>query len=545
MFHDDVRALTAKKYEILGELELAKAAILREMSSVDKCTLTRLREVLDHYDRLEKSVIEKINTLEVKTNVFISNFEKEHNTFENEIEAIRCLEKEVADIVANREQMFYNSERGVQQLLETALSYHKNADKFVYGNWKGAFNTNCVKNEFGKYEIDCSTFVMLSLMGIPFQNSRYTGNATNIPASGFDFFSMVQDQPADRPLGMLANDIAQYAKLKGYLHELKDDISRLEVGDILFLSSDIESANWENIGHVNIVSHLSPATNEIYCIGATDATPYPIKTEKVVLPASNAKYFARFPLADGSRKATNICTSKPGGLNVTVTEGKKYVIAKTLELTRPLESGKLYSLCLEFESELPDGVSFMVGVYANNSTYASFTFASVPNAREHNATFYVDHVALTGGRENNVLLYLSHDAKSYDVTYNLNVTDIGVYEGFAKRATGDICPDIVKTAGALATTHTITSDAEFEAFVSDLGRAPAWQWNEFLVDALNYTGTKFERGRYAVRSFMYPAGTALFGFAEFNRVSGFAVTFHIGISGGFDTLVFRKVKYAE
>lgn len=89
MFHDDVRALQAKKYEILGELELAKHAILRELSSVDKHTLSRLREIIAHYDRLEKSVIDKLNTREVSYNVFVSSMEKEFATFTRSM--LSCL----------------------------------------------------------------------------------------------------------------------------------------------------------------------------------------------------------------------------------------------------------------------------------------------------------------------------------------------------------------------------------------------------------------------------------------------------------------------
>lgn len=99
MFHDDIRALTAKKYEILGELELAKAAILCEMSSVDKCTLTRLREILDHYDRLEKSVIEKVNAFELKANTFIG---KNDNDFEQVYKELEGLSNRISATVTRK-----------------------------------------------------------------------------------------------------------------------------------------------------------------------------------------------------------------------------------------------------------------------------------------------------------------------------------------------------------------------------------------------------------------------------------------------------------
>ena len=61
-----LQELNAKKYEILGELELAKQAMLREMSGVDKCTLTKLRQIVKHYEDTEKLIIDKVNNLETQ-----------------------------------------------------------------------------------------------------------------------------------------------------------------------------------------------------------------------------------------------------------------------------------------------------------------------------------------------------------------------------------------------------------------------------------------------------------------------------------------------
>lgn len=63
---DMERAMQAKKREILQELTDAKLRILKELSCVDKTTLTRLRQILDDYNRIEYAITQKINIIEQK-----------------------------------------------------------------------------------------------------------------------------------------------------------------------------------------------------------------------------------------------------------------------------------------------------------------------------------------------------------------------------------------------------------------------------------------------------------------------------------------------
>lgn len=70
---DSFRQLESKKYEILGELESKKYEILQELSGTDKCTITRLREIVETFDRIEHNIVLKIKNIEEIQNAFIKS----------------------------------------------------------------------------------------------------------------------------------------------------------------------------------------------------------------------------------------------------------------------------------------------------------------------------------------------------------------------------------------------------------------------------------------------------------------------------------------
>lgn len=65
---DMERVMQAKKFEILKELEDCKLRILKELSGVDKVTLTRLRELLADYNKIEHQITTRITNIETKVN---------------------------------------------------------------------------------------------------------------------------------------------------------------------------------------------------------------------------------------------------------------------------------------------------------------------------------------------------------------------------------------------------------------------------------------------------------------------------------------------
>lgn len=65
---DMERVMQAKKFEILKELEDCKLRILKELSGVDKATLTKLRSVIADYNNIDYLITTKINNIEMKVN---------------------------------------------------------------------------------------------------------------------------------------------------------------------------------------------------------------------------------------------------------------------------------------------------------------------------------------------------------------------------------------------------------------------------------------------------------------------------------------------
>lgn len=75
--------ILAKKQAILYELECAKNKMLKDLSLIDKCTLKKLRDIVCHYEKIEKNITAKINSIEAKINTFIHHqtpiFKEEYN----------------------------------------------------------------------------------------------------------------------------------------------------------------------------------------------------------------------------------------------------------------------------------------------------------------------------------------------------------------------------------------------------------------------------------------------------------------------------------
>lgn len=92
---DQERVMQHKKREIIRELEETKNRILKELSGVDKVTLTRLREVLADYNRIDHNINEKIKTFMENGNVILDGAEEVASLFREEIRKISSLEAQL------------------------------------------------------------------------------------------------------------------------------------------------------------------------------------------------------------------------------------------------------------------------------------------------------------------------------------------------------------------------------------------------------------------------------------------------------------------
>lgn len=165
----------------------------------------------------------------------------------------------------------------ISNMIDVALDYMKR-DTLGYGDIATAFDdvVEPVESEFNppmyegeKMQINCSTFVMLCLLGIFYKNSRYyKPDGINIGnAYKFDSFAEYNyyytAAPYQHILGanfgkMYANKLAKYAFDRGLLYLIKDDYSNIKVGDVLFNGAVYEDDNrfFKGIGHTLLVTDI-------------------------------------------------------------------------------------------------------------------------------------------------------------------------------------------------------------------------------------------------------------------------------------------------
>ena len=146
-------------------------------------------------------------------------------------------------------------------------SYLKHNSDFVYEGFSGTpvrlYDDGVVDSGTGKLRIDCSTFALLVLMGVDFDNSRYNqSNTTNkIGSCGYGFNPFWGDTapwsiPHDATgtyTWMMCRD---YAKLGCTVDIVNRDFSGALPGDLIFWGSSSKSntdGRYKRIRHVDVV----------------------------------------------------------------------------------------------------------------------------------------------------------------------------------------------------------------------------------------------------------------------------------------------------
>lgn len=142
----------------------------------------------------------------------------------------------------------YYSEDSARQLIDIAESYMKE-EYWVYGSPTPLDGDNWTKN--GLNSIDCSTFVIMALRGIDFNDSRYVNRTlTNNMRPTYKWA-----QPLD---GLrLSYELAERFYMNGWEIKPLKNYSNLQKGDILFWKKSddkalgVKSSNtFRNINHV-------------------------------------------------------------------------------------------------------------------------------------------------------------------------------------------------------------------------------------------------------------------------------------------------------
>ena len=128
-----------------------------------------------------------------------------------------------------------NSTQAYTEIANTANTY-VNRNDFVYGYKHAAFRNN-VETVNNKYEINCSTFVMLLLLGVTFNNSKYNGKNNIMNNLLFanqdikDFYSS-GDENDDTTL-KFSGQLCEWLYDRGYCFKPRS-VNELKTGDILF-----------------------------------------------------------------------------------------------------------------------------------------------------------------------------------------------------------------------------------------------------------------------------------------------------------------------
>lgn len=290
-----------------------------------------------------------------------------------------------------------NTVGAVNRLLETALTYIDKSD-FAYGNFNTLFSEETVPIE-GKYQIDCSSFVMACLKDISFENSKYV-NDRNYPGNGEFIHDKSYESPTDHR--MLANDMAKYAYDNGWLFRAEPDYSNVKVGDILFWHNSPQPHFWEAVGHVQIVSEIEQ-NGDIRCIHAATGSSAIVR-EGVYTPQqllnSKAYTVARFPLHDKLINANVINFNPKGEITSNVND------LGSIRLSEDLEPYQFYTVFLKADFNDRDGYPWLRTSDLQNVYSFTNRVIKMPD-NWYRASFFIKSSTLEGSALNRLRIFSS------------------------------------------------------------------------------------------------------------------------------------------
>lgn len=324
-------------------------------------------------------------------------------------EYIRCttpIDANVTITVSNetiipqvREQLIFNNGRRnwfsqrmvsdgcMTSMIKTALAY-MDSDEYGYGTEHTAFGEECIKTtkdvhtessgyEDERYQIDCSTYAMLIIMGIKPQCSRYH-YTKNIPAPyGYVFnalanyegwvYGVPQTMNTKR---LYANSIADYANRNGYLYSVNDDFSNVQPGDIVFLSNQSASYNFfANIGHCAFVYNVIDMENgakAIETLEANGGTGNPCHRHLYLEKPDEMLYGTKLPYSYVSGNAKNIANFSS---DVSIAGSA----TADIQLSEPIRKGNVYTVI----AHASDIISGYITLSVDGLSYTGYTSEDV------------------------------------------------------------------------------------------------------------------------------------------------------------------------
>ena len=201
-----------------------------------------------------------------------------------------------------------NSTQAYTEIANTANTY-VNRNDFVYGYKHAAFRKNVEKVD-NKYEINCSTFVMLLLLGVTFNNSKYNGKNNIMNSFLFenqdikDFYSSGDD--ADDTTWKFSGQLCEWLYDRGYCFKPKS-VNELKTGDILFynLEGGGTDPSFFGINHSAVFSCVN--NDAVYTVWEVGTVP---KIAKYLTPYFNQLVMAaRLPYSNYTLPVDNVGAS--------------------------------------------------------------------------------------------------------------------------------------------------------------------------------------------------------------------------------------------
>lgn len=260
----------------------------------------------------------------------VFNVSKDLNT--EKIKSFKQLNK----VTDNLGKSIHNDLDSVENLINVAQTYQNVIDRFNYGNYTTAYDTDVT------YQMDCSSFASLILHGVTFENSRHSGNVENL---NNDLFFNDIDSYKYR----YAHSMAKYFYENGYTFKPEKDFSNVQAGDLLFFnwnSSTEETKESLFMGIEHVAFYLNKNNEDDY-----STLQYYPTSNTVFYPGANKTYMsqcvlvARVPFKDVTpKKRKNLLVD-----SFTEKAANGSIDIGFYAMNKPFEKGKYYTAVIDAE----------------------------------------------------------------------------------------------------------------------------------------------------------------------------------------------------
>lgn len=325
-----------------------------------------------------------------EVNTKLSGYESDNAQFKSQVNAkVDEIPTKIAEYP--KYPLCQNSNGAVTNLFNVLMTYYHN-NGLVYGNFGTPFNTTPA----GMPTIDCSSLVQLCLMGVPYNQARFTTDEKNVPTSGYYFGDdLIIDPEADRPYGMLSDDMCKWFVEHGYYFET-DDPSELKPGDVVFMTFNDESPTYKHVTHCNFFVSYQAITDEIWCIGASttsDARPFVVSRESYKRTSVSFVGFGRLPLPDCDFNPVNLLENTYQDFTqkqVTLSPDNRYFDFGRLRFNNPLVTSKMYTLAIRgYKCNMPMYFTLQSGATTLTTISTPYTHPSTENTKYEGEWIYI------------------------------------------------------------------------------------------------------------------------------------------------------------